>query len=174
MPSRSVRARVSISCSAARSTSVVRVGGAVLQGVAGGDVEMDERVHARQTARAHRGAAARGRRTTGLEGAMRDQAQRGLDHPEEPVGVAHQVVGLALGDRPGRARLGRGALGGAGGEEARPLGQLGGDLGQQHPGVLLAAGRRGAPAGPGRPAGRPRPAARRRGRRRSGSARRWP
>ena len=58
---------------------------------------------------------------------------------EEPVGVAHQVVGLPLGHRAPRAGLGSGPLAGTGGEERRPLGELGGHLGEQHPGVLLPA-----------------------------------
>ncbi len=103
---------------------------------------------------------------------MGRQPQRLLDHAQEPVGVADQVVGLALGDRPGGPRLGGRALGGAGGEEGRPLGQLGGDLGQQDPRVLLATATASAPAGPAPPAARRRRAARRRGRRRSGWARR--
>ena len=80
----------------------------------------------------------------GTERRVRDQAERLLDHAEEAVGVADQVVGLPLGDRAGRAGLGRGPLGGPGGEEPGPLLQLGRHLGQQHPGVaLLAAAGRG-------------------------------
>ena len=37
---------------------------------------------------------------------MRHQAERLLDHGQEAVGVADQVVGLALADGAGRARLG--------------------------------------------------------------------
>ena len=67
-----------------------------------------------------------------------DQTQRLLDHGEEPVGVADQVVGLALGDRAGGAGLGGGPLARRRRRRTRPLRQLGSHLGQQHPGVLLA------------------------------------
>ena len=41
---------------------------------------------------------------------MRDQAEGLLDDGQEAVGVAHEVVGLALGDRSGRTGLSRRAL----------------------------------------------------------------
>ena len=76
---------------------------------------------------------------------VRHQAERLLDHRQEPVGVADQVVGLALGDGPGRARLGGRALARHRRRRSRAHSdELRRDLGQQHPGVLLASAPRGA------------------------------
>ena len=72
-----------------------------------------------------------------LERDVLGQAERLLDETEETVGVADEVIGLAFGDRSLRAGLGGSALGGTGGEEGSPLAELGSDLGEQHPGVLL-------------------------------------
>ena len=71
-----------------------------------------------------------------------------LHHDEEGADVADEVVGLPLGDRVGQPGLGRGPLGGPGGEEGGPLPQLGRDLAEQHPGAARpAAGRLGPGAG---------------------------
>ena len=78
---------------------------------------------------------------------MPGQAERLLHQAEEPVGVADQVVGLPLGDRPPGAGLGRRRLA-APAEKNAAHSASSGDLGQQDPGVLLG------PAAPGRPGGR--------------------
>ncbi|KAJ1684107.1 hypothetical protein LUZ63_020676 [Rhynchospora breviuscula] len=80
-----------------------------------------------------------------------DHAERVLDDREEPVRVAQQVVGLPLGDRVARPRLGRRPLRGPGGEQGGPLRQLRGDPREQHPGVALApSAGRGLGTRPGR------------------------
>ena len=126
----------------------VRVGGAVLQRVAGRHVQVDEGVRHSPSPAA---TAPPGPGQLRSDGHVAGQPERLLDQREETVGVADQVVGLALGDRPARAGLGGGPLGGAGGEERRPLGELGRHLGEQHPGVLLAGRPRRRPSavGPG-------------------------
>ena len=130
--------------------------GPVLHGVTGCDVQMDEGV----IHRLERGPvpAARGRVNGEREGSggRSGSGEEVLHHDEEGADVADQVVGLALGDRVGQPGLGRGPLGGPGGEEGGPLPQLGGDLTEQHPGAPRpAAGRLGPGArgqhGRGRP-----------------------
>ena len=109
----------------------VRVRGAVLQGVAGGDVKVDERVgHSASTHvsdEAHRC------------GCVRNQSEHLLHDSEEPVGITHQIIGVTLGDHPGRSRLRRCPLRRTGREEPGPFGEFGSHLAQQHPGVLLRA-----------------------------------
>ena len=75
-----------------------------------------------------------------VERRVSDQPERLLDHRQEPVGVAQQVVGLPLGDGVAGPGLGRGTLARPGREEAGPLRELGSDPGQQHPGVALPPG----------------------------------
>ena len=114
----------------------VGVRGAVLQGVAGGDVEVDERVGQRSA-----------RPSGHAEREVLGQPEGGLHQREEPVGVTHQVVGLPLGDRPARARLGRGPLGGAGRRRRPPTRRAPGPPRPAAPRRSSAGWRRGGVAG---------------------------
>jgi hypothetical protein len=73
------------------------------------------------------------------------EVEAGFDQGVEGLDGADQVVGFAGGDGSFQAGFGCGALGGAGGEEGGPFAELGGDLGEEDPGVALdAAARAGA------------------------------
>src|SRR4051794_29376036 len=68
-----------------------------------------------------------------LKGRLVGQTERTRDHIDELLGCPEQVIGLAGGDRPGDARLGRGPLGRTGREEDGPLRQLRVDRTEQGP-----------------------------------------
>src|SRR5690606_41303494 len=67
------------------------------------------------------------------KGGLAVDAQRVLDEGDEDLGVAEELFGLARGGGAGQARLGGGALAGAGGEEGGPFAQGGLRFGQQDP-----------------------------------------
>jgi hypothetical protein len=72
------------------------------------------------------------------------EPQRLLDQAEEPVGVADQVVGLPLGDRPTGPGLGGRPLGRTGGEERRPLASSGATSASSTQAFFCCRARRGA------------------------------
>ena len=102
-----------------------------------------------------------------------EDPERHLDHRQEFGRGPDEIVGLARGNDLLRAGLDRRSLRCAGGEVARPVGELGCDLGEQHPGVRRAATRGPGPIGeqrrrrPQAPRGAPAGTARRRRSRRS-------
>src|SRR5690606_17972275 len=59
------------------------------------------------------------------KGGLAVDAQRVLDEGDEDLGVAEELLGLARSHGAGQARLGGGALVGAGGEEGGPFAQGG-------------------------------------------------
>ena len=86
----------------------------------------------------------------GREQGLVGDAERAGDEGEEGLHLADEVVGLALGDHPAQSGLGSGALARAGGEEGRPLDELGGHLREQHPGAAQPAAPTRAGAGASR------------------------
>ena len=117
--------------------------GAVLHGVSGGDVQVDEGVvHGRSSGPGF-GPVRRRRRPVGRDrGEVVGQGfgawhpEQVLDDLEEDLGLAQQVVGLAGAERS--TTLDGRPLPGRPGEERRPLGQLGGDRGQHLPDAARA------------------------------------